>query len=94
MDQLSKNLAALPKTCYGTLNTTGELILLKAGETGYWPTEGYATNDLFPTFDAVADLLNEQRGVTKAQRMAMEAGSIFGFHVPGAHPDAYAEKAA
>lgn len=82
---------ALPDICYTTLNTTGELILVKRGETGYWPTEGYATNEMFPTFDAVADLLNEKRGVTKAQRAAMTAGSIFGFDVPAADPARYDE---
>jgi hypothetical protein len=94
MTPLERNLAALPSTCYGTLNTTGELILLKAGEKGYWPTEGYTINDTVPTYDALADLLNEQRGVTKAQRMAMEMGSMFGFDIPGAHPSVYEGAAA
>jgi hypothetical protein len=81
--------ARLPETCYGTLNTTGDLILLKRGALGYWPTEGYTLGTLVPTWDALADILNARRGVTKAQRAAMEAGSMFGFHTPAADPAKY-----
>ena len=30
--------AKLPELCYGILDTTNEIILLKRGETGYYPT--------------------------------------------------------
>jgi hypothetical protein len=79
----------LPRTCYATHPTDASLILLKRGETGYYPTEGYSLNNAVPTFDELADLLNERLGVTKAQRAAMEAGSLFGWHVPAADPTHY-----
>lgn len=81
-------ISQLPLTCYGTHPTDQSLVLLKAGETGYWPTEGYTLGP-FKTWDEVADVLNDQRGVSKAQRAAMEAGSVFGFDVPGADPANY-----
>lgn len=86
-----RNLSKLPEVCYGTLLSDGSLILLKRDETGYWPTEGYSTNGLFLTFSDVADMLNEKMGVTKAQRAAMELGSIAGFDAPGANPDLFDE---
>lgn len=83
--------STLPLTCYATNPSDGALIILKRGETGYWPTEGYKLGDRgsITTWDAFADLLNERMGVTKGQRAAMEAGSLFGWHVPGANPDHY-----
>lgn len=39
----------------------------------------------------VADAANADRGITKAQARAMEAGSMFGWDVPGADPRNYDE---
>lgn len=86
--KIAEHLAKLPEVCFGTLNSTGELIILKAGEKGYWPASGYALGG-FPTWDELADFLNNRRGASKAQRAAMEAGSMFGFHVPLADVDQY-----
>lgn len=80
--------ARLPLICYGTHPSDQTLVMLKAGEVGYWPTEGYSMG-FFKSWDEVADMLNEQRGISKAQRAAMEAGSMFGFDVPGANPANY-----
>ena len=81
------NFAALPSVCFGTHPTEGALILLKKGETGYWPAQGYSAGRM--TWDELADHLNGRLGVTRAQRAAMEAGSIFGFHIPAADPARY-----
>ncbi len=88
--QLATNLAKLPEMCWSTMNVTGELIMLKKGETGFWPAEGYGKGQ-FKTWDEVADLLNERQSITKAQRKAMTTGSIFGFHAKGADPDYVSE---
>lgn len=80
----------LPETCYATLPMDGSLTLLKRDVEGYWPAEGYSMG-LFQSWDEVADFLNEKRGVTKAQRAAMEAGSMWGFHIPAADPRRYDE---
>lgn len=71
----------LPDLCY--VHIAGEPIgkhigIVKRGEEGYYPAPGM-------TMEA-ADRKNEQMGVTHAQRDAMQAGSMFGWHVPGTNP--------
>jgi hypothetical protein len=66
----------LPEICASFHPTTGKPILIKRGERGYWPT--------WDAFDV--DGFNEHRGVTAAQREAMEIGSMC-WDVPGADPD-------
>lgn len=79
----------LPEVCFATLNSTGELICIKRGEKGYYPSE-WSTDD--PERNAeIADFNNAKLGVTKEQRLAMECGSICGWGVPGADPAMYAE---
>lgn len=39
----------------------------------------------------LADYNNERLGVTQAQRLAMETGSMHGWDVPGADPTVYAQ---
>jgi len=80
--------AELPETCYGVKPDDESLILLKRGERGFWPAEGYPLGAL-PDTGVQADYLNARRGVTPAQRNAMEFGSMFGFDVPGANPAKY-----
>ena len=77
----------LPAHCYSVLNTTGELIILKRGESGYYRCEA-STNDKDENID-LADEYNEHLNVTPAQRQAMEIGSMFGWDVPGADPANY-----
>lgn len=55
------------------------VIEIRRGVTGYFPVFGLAS----------ADELNALRGVTRAQREAMHTGSMMGWHVPGAWPEAY-----
>jgi hypothetical protein len=52
------------------------VIGVKRGESGYYPIWTHCT----------ADELNEAHGVTAAQREAMYAGSLFGWHTPAADP--------
>ena len=75
---MTKHDDRLPAFCASRMPTTNEPILLHRGHKGFWPAP-------FPEFDP--DEFNRDMGVTNAQRMAMEIGSIFGFHVPGANPD-------
>jgi hypothetical protein len=66
---------------------TGELIVLKRGESGYWRAD-WDTGD-HEKNRQLADQQNERLGVTKAQEEAMSCGSMFGWGVPGADPKAY-----
>lgn len=68
-------LKKLPEVCYTRLPSTGETVIIKRGVVGYFPI----TTALTP------EELNE--GVSPEQVMAMEVGSMNGWHVPGADPD-------
>ena len=70
-----------------TLSSTSQLICIKWGETGYYPSE-WDTGGKKRNVE-LADELNENLGVTPAQRQAMEVGSLAGWDVPGADPKNY-----
>ena len=77
----------LPELCFSTLKSTGELICIKRGESGYFPSDW--STDSREKNQELADYNNERLGVTEAQRQAMECGSMHGWGVPGANPAAY-----
>lgn len=81
---------SLPEKCYSTLAETGEIIIIKKGESGYYRTD-------IPFADKregkeIAEKYNRKLGVTKAQEEAMKAGSMFGWHVPAADPKNYDDR--
>ncbi len=79
---------SLPERCYTYLESTGEMVELTKGEKGYIPIV-LAEPGLNPREEATKS--NKALGVTRAQEEAMLAGSMFGFHVPGADPKNYDE---
>lgn len=80
----------LPELCFSTLPGTGELICIKRGVSGYYPSD-WSTDNPAQNRE-LADYNNERLGVTQAQRLAMECGSIHGWSVPGADPSYYEKK--
>lgn len=80
----------LPDICFSTLPTTGELICIKKGETGYYRSD-WNTDDSQKNAE-LADYNNERLGVTTEQRQAMECGSMHGWDVPGADPTYYEQQ--
>ena len=81
--------SSLPESCHSVLPSSGELIVIKHGEKGYFPSEfssaDEAENRIF------ADDRNTKNGVSKAQEAAMLAGSMFGWDAPAADPKNYDE---
>lgn len=89
-----ENIAKLPSECYGVLKTSKELIKIKAGEMGYYKIgQWYPKREVESgkTIDQVCYELNNDEGVTPAQRAAMEWGSQFGWETPLANPDNFNE---
>lgn len=82
-------ITSLPAECFGVLPATKEIIRIKAGEMGYYPVVQPSPDMIDGNPDAFVDKLNTEDGVTKAQRQAMQVGSMFGWHVPAANPENY-----
>ena len=79
----------LPEICFSTLKSTGDLICIRRGESGYYPSD-WDTGDKEQNVE-LADKMNEKLGVSPIQRQAMEVGSMCGWDVPGADPAKYEE---
>lgn len=82
LDAVQRQIAVydtLPEMCATRLVGTGEVIVIKRGETGYWPIPDGMT----------VDQVNAAFGATPPQIAAMEAGSMFGWAIPGADPGRY-----
>lgn len=79
----------LPEICYSILPSTGDVIIIKHGESGYYRCE-YSTEDKAFNREFANDR-NANLGVSKAQVEAMKAGSMFGWDTPAADPKSYNE---
>lgn len=93
MEQTGKRVipmrSSLPDKCFGTLQTSREVILLKKGVMGYERT--YIVPDTKVDPKEAVDALNGLTNITKAQSAAMLAGSMFGWDTPAADPKNYDE---
>ena len=78
---------ALPNLCYSILPSTGEVIMIKPVNKGYFPAD-LSTAD--PAVNRViANTKNELLGVTRGQEEACLAGSMFGWSTPASNPWRY-----
>lgn len=93
----NENFDKLPNECFGILPSSGEIIGIIKGEKGYRPQyEGFTQQSIerwnAKNAEEAVDALNEFIGVNKAQRRAMENGSMFGWHTKGADPEEWAAR--
>ncbi len=79
----------MPFRSYAVNRVSGELVLLKYGENGYF----HCNYSLYNKTEnqSRADKINGLLGITKAQAAAMYGGSMFGFDKPIADPANYNE---
>ena len=81
----------LPDFCFSTIPSTGQLIILKKGERGYYASEWDTGNR--EENQNIAQAHNRRRGISDIQEAAMSAGSMFGWSLPGADPQWYLDNA-
>ena len=81
----------LPETCFSILPSSGQLIIIKKGESGYYPSE-WDTGSREENRE-IASSHNARRSITDIQEAAMLAGSMFGWNTPGANPQWYLDNA-
>lgn len=79
----------LSEVCFSILPSTGDVIIIKHGESGYYRCE-YSTEDKAFNREFANDR-NANLDVSKAQVEAMLAGSMYGWDVPAADPKSYDE---
>jgi hypothetical protein len=80
----------LPGHCYAVHIVDNRVIKLYRGQAGY-SHASYGSHRDAMAAQEVADAMNAEIGVSKAQVEAMIAGSMFGWHVPAANPARYDE---
>lgn len=82
--------ASLPDQCYVFVQSENKIGIVNKGEKGY--TDSKSGNGRPSENRRLVDEMNGKLGVTPAQREAMKAGSMFGWHTPAADPKNYNEK--
>ena|ERR1700748_2769633 len=80
MKTAQENISTLPAKCFGILPIDNSIIIIKAGEMGYYPTAQPPIQLTFPkTIEDFVNEINLEDGITIQQRKAMEHGSLFGW---------------
>lgn len=75
----------LPDVCWAVSQLSGDLICIKNGEAGYYPSS-WSTGSRGQN-QKIADQCNQQRGITPLQVEAMVNGSMFGWDTLAADPE-------
>lgn len=80
----------LPLVCLSVEPSTGDIINIKLGQTGYYPSAWNRPGEREYNRET-AQFANEKLNISKAQEAAMLHGSMFGWQTKGADPKAYDE---
>lgn len=78
----------LPRECLSTLPSSGEMIMITRYQKGYTPRSIQKSPE---ENRVLVDRYNKNNGISKAQEVAMVAGSLFGWDTPAAKPKNYDE---
>lgn len=89
-EEHTKKAFPLPLLCLTTEPSSGNLINIRLGHSGYYPSDWNRPGELTHNRET-ADFANEQLGVSKAQEAAMRHGSMFGWQTKTADPKSYDE---
>lgn len=81
------NFKNLPEECFIVLPATKEMVMVRRGETGYYPQR----EENAPWGAENLDALNERMGVSKGQAEAMAMGSMYGWDSDLSDPTNYDE---
>ena len=79
------------RKCYALLPSNGQLICIKEGESGYYPVRIKGEHVFGEEAKKLRNAFNEIEGIDWPTRQAFEAGSMFGWDIPGAKAEAYQE---
>ena len=84
-----QNIAQLPEWCYDRLLSNNTIVIIRAGESGYYPVNvhpnPYPSNNV-DDIEAFINSSNKERGVDYFTRLAMAHGSMWGWEMPAATP--------
>lgn len=86
------NCNKLPEQAFAFIacHPAGErIVCVRRGERGYFKTTLDDASLTVERAKAIVKTYNDRLGVTLEQKSAMIAGSLFGWHTPGANPDRY-----
>ena len=81
--------SSLPLICYGRVPGVEAAVMFERGFDGFRSTVGVPSGS---TAQKLADQLNSEMGVTRAQAAAMRAGALEGWAAPAADPKNYDEQ--
>lgn len=81
--------SSLPLICYGRVPGVQAAVMFERGFDGFCSTVGVPSGS---TAQKLADQLNSEMGVTRAQAAAMRAGALEGWAAPTADPKNYDEQ--
>jgi hypothetical protein len=79
----------LPRFCFTVLPVFGEIVMIKNGRAGFYPTD--LNTDSVQKNIKIANKLNRDMNITKQMVRAMECGAMFGWYDVSADPSSYDE---
>lgn len=87
--QFDANMSSLPELAYAIHMMDGSVIIIKKGESGFYPIDTAKFPQAVAEPEAFVAQQNTAMGVRPSQAQALFMGSLFGWDLPGANPETY-----